>query len=149
MTVNQREIASGCSQKSVMVLFEFKCSFIRRVSKVEFIPRHYRPQLWSGLAIAPVAHLVFSSTPCSAAARLISWDPISILTITCTRAYRQGCGLSCSQHTTKLYPAAMIASFLRNVVSYAFSLVTFTFCFFCLQITTSLSSFEAKHCGQP
>ena len=55
LTVNQREIASVCPQKSVMVLFEFKCSFIRRASKVEFIPRHYRPQLWKGLAIAPVA----------------------------------------------------------------------------------------------
>lgn len=37
-----------------IVLLEFKCPY-RRMPKGD-IPKHYRPQLWSGLALAPIAH---------------------------------------------------------------------------------------------
>ena len=47
--------AEGRPQKRVTVLLEFKCPFQRR-PKGE-IPRHYRPQIWAGLALSPIAHL--------------------------------------------------------------------------------------------
>ena len=46
--------AEGRPRKQIIALFEFKCPF-RRHPKGE-IPKHYRPQIWSGLALSPIAH---------------------------------------------------------------------------------------------
>ena len=50
-----RAAAEGRPTKRVIVLLEFKCPY-RRQPKGE-IPKHYKPQLWSGLALSPIAHL--------------------------------------------------------------------------------------------
>ena len=40
---------------TIIVLLEFKCPY-RRQPKKGIIPKHYRPQLWSGLGCAPIAN---------------------------------------------------------------------------------------------
>ena len=50
-----RAAAAGRPQVEVVALLEFKCPF-RRWPKGG-VPRHYRPQVWSGLALSPVACL--------------------------------------------------------------------------------------------
>ena len=50
-----RARAAGRRTKRVIALFEFKCPY-RRQPKGG-VPRHYKPQIWSGLALSPVAHL--------------------------------------------------------------------------------------------
>jgi len=46
--------AEGCPRARQTLLLEFKCPY-RRLPK-SGVPKHYRPQLWSGLALAPIAH---------------------------------------------------------------------------------------------
>lgn len=46
--------AEGRPRKQIIALLEFKCPF-RRLPK-GLIPIHYRPQMWSGLALSPIAH---------------------------------------------------------------------------------------------
>lgn len=50
-----RAAAVGRPTKQVITLLEFKCPY-RRLPKGE-IPKHYKPQLWSGLALSPIARL--------------------------------------------------------------------------------------------
>jgi hypothetical protein len=45
--------AAGRPRRREAALFEFKCPYRRRPKGA--IPRHYRPQVWSGLALSPVA----------------------------------------------------------------------------------------------
>ena len=47
--------AAGRPTKRILVDWEFKCPY-RRQPKGD-IPKHYRPQLWSGLALSPIAHM--------------------------------------------------------------------------------------------
>ncbi len=46
--------AKSRPKKPVIVLLEFKCPYRRRPNGS--IPKHYRPQVWSGLAVSPIAH---------------------------------------------------------------------------------------------
>jgi hypothetical protein len=46
--------AAGRPTMRIIVDWEFKCPY-RRQPKGD-IPKHYRPQLWSGLALSPIAH---------------------------------------------------------------------------------------------
>lgn len=48
-----RAAAEGLPVERFIALFEFKCPYRRRPTGA--VPRHYRPQLWSGLALSPVA----------------------------------------------------------------------------------------------
>ena len=43
----------GCTP--LVALVEFKCPYSRRPDGA--VPAHYRPQVWSGLSVSPVAHL--------------------------------------------------------------------------------------------
>lgn len=45
--------AAGRPTRSEIVLLEFKCPFRRRPTGA--VPKHYLPQVWSGLALAPMA----------------------------------------------------------------------------------------------
>jgi hypothetical protein len=47
-----RDPAIACEEKILML--EFKCPISRKPTTS--IPRHYKPQLWSGLMVSPVAH---------------------------------------------------------------------------------------------
>lgn len=47
------ETADSCPQKREIVLWEFKCPF-SRIPRGG-VPRQYRPQVWSGLALSPIA----------------------------------------------------------------------------------------------
>lgn len=38
----------------IIALLEFKCPFVRQPDGT--IPKHYKPQIWSGLALSPIAH---------------------------------------------------------------------------------------------
>ena len=46
--------AEGRPKKPAIALLEFKCPYRRRPNGA--IPKHYRPQIWSGLALSPIAH---------------------------------------------------------------------------------------------
>jgi hypothetical protein len=46
--------AAGRPRAEIIALLEFKCPYRRRPKGS--IPRHYRPQVWSGLALSPIAH---------------------------------------------------------------------------------------------
>ena len=50
-----RAAAAGRGTKRITALFEFKCPY-RRQPKGN-VPKHYTPQIWSGLALSPIAHL--------------------------------------------------------------------------------------------
>jgi hypothetical protein len=54
-TSDVEESAKNCPKKKVIALLEFKCPYRRRPR--DEVPRQYRPQVWSGLALSPVAHL--------------------------------------------------------------------------------------------
>lgn len=54
------EAADGLPICHIIALFEFKCPFRRlpsAPSAKKSVPGHYLPQVWSGLAVSPVAHL--------------------------------------------------------------------------------------------
>lgn len=50
-----RAAAEGRPQKRIIALLEFKCPYRRRPRGD--VPKHYQPQIWSGLALSPIAHM--------------------------------------------------------------------------------------------
>ncbi|GFR88165.1 BA71V-D345L (I3L, i4L) protein [Elysia marginata] len=47
-------VAEGRPTKRIIALFEIKCPLRRQPAGG--VPNHYKPQLWSGLALSPIAH---------------------------------------------------------------------------------------------